>query len=533
MPINVLVGKNNSGKSTILDLVRFACAPAFDPEIPSSNIPQIELTSVLTERHIERVFAKNVSGGEIEGNHFEYGKKFIGASLTYKLRPEPAFLSSDPAIPLRLEGLKQQLARVQESPLNGLAFCHLLPNRDILPEGPEEPPRLRPNGSGTTALIQAFLHKDWYDHTVVEKEFLGALNEVLRGDAHFTRITSRHQKNGQWEIYLEEANKGLISLADSGNGLKTIIIVLCYFILAPTLQGKTLDQYVFGFEEIENNLHPALLRRFLSYIRMFCQKHGCILVLTTHSSIAIDYFANDSQAQILHVVHDGTRAQVTPSLNYATNKKILEDLDVRASDLLQANCIVWVEGPSDRIYFNRWIEIFSKDTLHEGSHYQCAFYGGKLLSHYSAQPRNEVDEFVHILGINRNAILIADRDRNAEQAPNATKERVVREIEAADGYAWVTTGREVENYLPLEAVRKLLKRDIAEIGMSSDFGKCLAEEDREAGLAFERSKPRFAIEVGPFLTEANLATVRGLRDNIRCCIDHIRRWNGLPRLPWK
>ena len=33
---------------------------------------------------------------------------------------------------------------------------------------------------------------------------------------------------------------------------------------------------------------------------------------------------------------------------------MLNDLDVRASDLLQSNGIIWVEGPSDRIYIKRW-----------------------------------------------------------------------------------------------------------------------------------------------------------------------------------
>ena len=40
---------------------------------------------------------------------------------------------------------------------------------------------------------------------------------------------------------------------------------------------------------------------------------------------------------------------------YRDSCHILDDLEARASDLLQANGIVWVEGPSDRIYFKNRI----------------------------------------------------------------------------------------------------------------------------------------------------------------------------------
>ena len=33
--------------------------------------------------------------------------------------------------------------------------------------------------------------------------------------------------------------------------------------------------------------------------------------------------------------------------------------------------LIWVEGPSDRIYINRWIELFSEGKLEEGRDHQC------------------------------------------------------------------------------------------------------------------------------------------------------------------
>ena len=87
-------------------------------------------------------------------------------------------------------------------------------------------------------------------------------------------------------------------------------------------------------------MHPALLRRLLTYIRDFALANDCTFFLTTHSSVAIDVFASDPQAQILHVNHDGIKATVSPIQAYSEHCGVLNDLGVRASDLLQANGVV-------------------------------------------------------------------------------------------------------------------------------------------------------------------------------------------------
>lgn len=53
----------------------------------------------------------------------------------------------------------------------------------------------------------------------------------------------------------------------------------------------------------------------------------------------------------------------------------------KASDILQANRVIWVKGLSDRIYINKCINLWSNGTLKEGKDYQCVFYGGRSLSH--------------------------------------------------------------------------------------------------------------------------------------------------------
>jgi hypothetical protein len=94
------------------------------------------------------------------------------------------------------------------------------------------------------------------------------LNKIYKSDSFFTNIIcQQHTSDSKWEIYLEEEEKGLIALSESGSSHKTILLVLINIILLPKKNNKkNISDYIFAFEELENNLHPSLLRRLLSYL---------------------------------------------------------------------------------------------------------------------------------------------------------------------------------------------------------------------------------------------------------------------------
>src|SRR5690606_15355840 len=90
---------------------------------------------------------------------------------------------------------------------------------------------------------------------------------------------------------------------------------------------------------------------------------------------------------------------------------ICNDLGYKASDILQSNCIIWVEGPSDRIYLNYWLASINTKMI-EGVHYSIMFYGGRLFSHLTALDAEEVDEriedFISVRNLNRNTVILFD-----------------------------------------------------------------------------------------------------------------------------
>jgi predicted ATP-dependent endonuclease of OLD family len=134
--------------------------------------------------------------------------------------------------------------------------------------------------------------------------------------------------------------------------------------------------------------------------------------------------------------------------------EILHDLGIDASDLLQARSVIWVEGPSDRIYIKRWLALVASD-LREGVDYSIMFYSGRLLSHLSLDRNGfpNPDDLIPLLRINQHSAVIIDSDRSkAGDALSETKERVRSECEKSGIPCWITEGREIENYLPAEVI---------------------------------------------------------------------------------
>ncbi len=145
---------------------------------------------------------------------------------------------------------------------------------------------------------------------------------------------------------------------------------------------------------------------------------------------------------------------------------MLDDLGYRASDILQSNSIIWVEGPSDRIYLNHWIKSFDS-SLKEGVHYCIMFYGGGLIKHLSASEA-ALDGFVELRKMNRNMAILFDSDRDSNtSALKPSVQRILDEARLNDVLIWVTAGREVENYISGEVLQDALKKCHPRIYLSS------------------------------------------------------------------
>jgi hypothetical protein len=152
------------------------------------------------------------------------------------------------------------------------------------------------------------------------------------------------------------------------------------------------------------------------------------------------------------------------------------------------------------------------------------------------EPDRRDDKKINLLRINRNAILLADSDMESETAQ--VKERVGRlqqEMKELHLLTWVTLGREVENYIPTEALRKFYKNGkLPELRryqrLHAAPGDKEPEEDKayvqEHGLRKDgHQKVRFARDISGFFTKENLGPVLDLAERIKEVIHRIESWN--------
>lgn len=252
-------------------------------------------------------------------------------------------------------------------------------------------------------------------------------------------------------VYVKEGDDEDRPIYDLGDGIQSIIILTYKVFMSesPTM---------FFIEEPEHYLHAGLQR---TLIETFSQHKEHMFFMTTHSNHFLDLAQERNDISIQQVSRKNGETGVESALELG---EVITSLGVRASSVLLANCSIWVEGVTDKLYFRTYLEKFIDEledesranklkSFHENLHYVFAEYQGSNITHWCFNAVNDGNnKQTPARKLSNNILLIADADiTNKGDRVDSLK------VDLGENFCLLEY-KEIENYIPFEQLIDTAKK---------------------------------------------------------------------------
>lgn len=345
-PITVLVGPNNSGKSSFLSIGRFVqTAVLRDSDTAFANeggeafvfhrprpkgsplwlkwqTPKSEYSITLADAMGPALSEKasDVDWGPLWRSESPHTLAIQGHSVGYSRRPFgllDAFVrdldqSTDPSYRARHLPLVQPIL---DSRFAKLSIEPLRQDSEVVPD-----PQLGSDGSGLAAVLGLWRGSDPDRSEALDQFLRSALPEVKRA------LVKPAPKKSYQRLWIEQKDGEQFDAPHLSDGLLYFTALAMHALSAP-------PGAILFIEEPEICVHPRRLKDLVDLFRRLVQERGCQLVIATHSPILLDQFRDEPEAIVLFQRGEkGTQVR-----RLSDDPKLVAALDKAEPGLMLAN----------------------------------------------------------------------------------------------------------------------------------------------------------------------------------------------------
>jgi predicted ATPase len=404
--LNALIGKNNSGKSSVLHALDMA-GLALSVRNWNAFQPKLETKDLFGET------------GKFEIN------------ITYDDDRKIQIKTNEPDFNPIIEPAPddaQRFKSVLVLPDPGLGLAR---RQHRTPKWIVEQLESR-NYAEVNSLQILYAVKYYADHNLrgfTKADYDDLIAEVLRYFPDLEDVESDITEHSIPTLNYKEYGRKL-DILYSGTGLRHFLDIL----LKTTMSGAS----VVLLDEPELGLHPDLQRRFMEYLGKLADEKKLQFFLATHSQVLLNY----ADAMTFYRMTNTKGKRVTTKVESSGIHTLMSDLGIRPSDVFNQDLCLLVEGAADVVFFEHVIRTLYKEF--EKVAVGVIQYGGGSAS-------GIIDGTINVSNIvpaQKYTFWTHDRDARPADPPDAEAAAFQAKLAGSGFEARVWNKRSIEWYFP-------------------------------------------------------------------------------------
>ena len=296
-----------------------------------------------------------------------------------------------------------------------------------------------------------------------QREIIKNYEEKLSQYFFDNETVSLIPKHDQDVVNIKIGSDKQFPISELGDGLQQVIILTYEAFI------KKDETHAFFIEEPELHMHAGMVRQLMNF---YLNETKHYYFFTTHSNHLLD-MADESDQVIIQKFVKQPKKNPKDGFDFKIyrcdrDRDLLASLGVKPSSVYLANCTIWVEGITDRLYITKYMEKYLAELEKSGSeqykkyrrfmpnyHYTFVEYSGSNLTHWSFS--DDYADHLDDKGLSAKAVasemlLIADGDiKNKPERVKALQTEFKKE-----NY-FILKCKETENTLPKDSIINVAK----------------------------------------------------------------------------